>query len=62
VAGGALGVPERVPPGGSRDLAIVNRGGSTADVLALAGEIEKQVYGKFGIRLRREPVVVRYKP
>jgi UDP-N-acetylmuramate dehydrogenase len=43
-------------------LAIVNRGGSTADVLALAGEIEKQVYGKFGIRLRREPVVVRYKP
>lgn len=43
-------------------LAIVNRGGRTADVLALAGEIEMQVSGKFGIRLEREPVVVRYKP
>jgi len=43
-------------------LAIVNRGGTTADVLALAGEIEEQVYGKFGVRLQREPVVVRYKP
>ena len=43
-------------------LAIVNRGGKTADVMALAGEIEKQVHGKFGIRLEREPVVVRYRP
>jgi UDP-N-acetylmuramate dehydrogenase len=43
-------------------LAIVNRGGSTADVMALAHEIETQVYGKFRIRLRREPVVVRYRP
>ncbi|HEX7572479.1 MAG TPA: UDP-N-acetylmuramate dehydrogenase, partial [Bacteroidota bacterium] len=43
-------------------LAIVNRGGTTADVMALAGEIEERVYGKFGIRLQREPVVVRYKP
>ena len=43
-------------------LAIVNRGGKTADVMALAGEIEEQVYGKFGIRLEREPVVVPYRP
>jgi UDP-N-acetylmuramate dehydrogenase len=43
-------------------LAIVNRGGSAADVMALAGEMEEGVYGKFGIRLAREPVVVRYKP
>lgn len=40
-------------------LAIVNRGGSTQDVLALAEEIENQVGRKFGIRLAREPVVVR---
>jgi UDP-N-acetylmuramate dehydrogenase len=43
-------------------LAIVNRGGSTADVLALAGDIERQVERQFGIRLSREPVVVRYSP
>jgi UDP-N-acetylmuramate dehydrogenase len=43
-------------------LAIVNRGGTTADVMALAAKIEEQVYGKFRIRLRREPVIVRYKP
>jgi UDP-N-acetylmuramate dehydrogenase len=43
-------------------LAIVNRGGSTSDVMALAAKIEEQVYRQFGIRLQREPVVVRYKP
>ena len=43
-------------------LAIVNRGGSTEDVMALEGEIRKQVYAKFGIRLEREPVVVPYRP
>jgi UDP-N-acetylmuramate dehydrogenase len=43
-------------------LAIVNRGGRTRDVMALAGEIEQEVERKFGIRLAREPVVVRYKP
>ena len=43
-------------------LAIVNRGGNTADVLALAWEIEHQVYRQFGIHLKREPVVVRYRP
>ncbi|HUI08720.1 MAG TPA: UDP-N-acetylmuramate dehydrogenase [Bacteroidota bacterium] len=39
-------------------LAIVNRGGSTAEVLALAGEIERRVEEMFGVRLRREPVIV----
>ena len=39
-------------------LAIVNRGGSTADVLALAGEIERRVNELFGVPLRREPVIV----
>ncbi|HMK39578.1 MAG TPA: hypothetical protein VK569_09570 [Bacteroidota bacterium] len=43
-------------------LAIINRGGNTAGVLSLAEEIERQVYAKFGIRLKREPVVVRYRP
>jgi UDP-N-acetylmuramate dehydrogenase len=42
-------------------LAIVNRGGRTADVMALALEIEEEVYRKFGIRLEREPVVVPYR-
>ena len=39
-------------------LAIVNRGGSTAEVLALAAEIERRVEELFGVRLRREPVIV----
>ena len=43
-------------------LAIVNRGGSTSDVMALAGKIGEQVYRKFGIRLQREPVVVPFRP
>jgi UDP-N-acetylenolpyruvoylglucosamine reductase len=30
--------------------------------MGLAGEIEEAVERKFGIRLAREPVVVRYKP
>jgi UDP-N-acetylmuramate dehydrogenase len=43
-------------------LAIVNRGGTASDVLALAGDIEEQVFRKFGVRLEREPVVVRFRP
>ena len=54
-AGGA-GISEHLA------LAIVNRGGKTSDVMGLAGEIEEAVERKFGIRLAREPVVVRYKP
>ena len=40
-------------------LALVNYGGSTADLLALAAEIERGVQEKFGIELEREPVLVR---
>jgi len=39
-------------------LALVNVGGTTADLLALATEIERAVHERFGIRLEREPVVV----
>jgi UDP-N-acetylmuramate dehydrogenase len=39
-------------------LALVNLGGTTADLLALAASIERAVYERFGIRLEREPVVV----
>jgi UDP-N-acetylmuramate dehydrogenase len=43
-------------------LAIVNRGGTTSDVLALATEIEKGVELTFGVQLRREAVVVMNTP
>jgi len=39
-------------------LALVSAGGTTADLLALATEIERAVRERFGIRLEREPVVV----
>lgn len=39
-------------------LALVNAGGTTADLLALAEEIERAVVERFGIRLEREPVLV----
>ncbi len=39
-------------------LALVNRGGTTAQLLALAEEIERAVFEKFGVRLEREAVVV----
>jgi len=39
-------------------LAIVNCGGTAKEILALAEEIEKGVYNRFGIRLEREPVIV----
>jgi len=39
-------------------LALVNRGGTTAQLLALAAAIERRVEERFGIRLEREPVVV----
>jgi UDP-N-acetylmuramate dehydrogenase len=42
----------------NHSLAIINCGGTTRDVLALAAEIEKRVLEKFGIRLVREAVVV----
>jgi UDP-N-acetylmuramate dehydrogenase len=43
-------------------LAIVNRGGRTSDVIALACEIEEGVKRRFGVQLEREPVVVPSRP
>lgn len=43
-------------------LALVNRGGTTGELLALAGEIQERVYERFGARLEVEPVVVPYEP
>jgi UDP-N-acetylmuramate dehydrogenase len=39
-------------------LALVNFGGTTAELVALAEEIERGVKEKFGITLTREPVVI----
>ena len=40
-------------------LALVNRGGATADqVLAFAGEIQQAVRDIFGVRLEAEPALV----
>jgi UDP-N-acetylmuramate dehydrogenase len=41
-------------------LALVNHGGSTRELLALAREIEQGVFKTFAIRLEREPVVVKF--
>jgi UDP-N-acetylmuramate dehydrogenase len=49
------------PVGLSRQhaLAIVNRGGGTArEVIDLAGEIHRSVFGRFGVRLRVEPALL----
>ena len=43
-------------------LALVNRGGTAGELLALAGEIERRVEEVFGVRLEREPVVVEAGP
>jgi UDP-N-acetylmuramate dehydrogenase len=43
---------------GAHALALINCGGTTGDLLALAGAIEAAVLQTFGLRLQREPVVV----
>lgn len=48
---GGVGISER------HALALVNRGGTTRQVLALAGEIRDAVEQTFGIRLVQEPVL-----
>ena len=39
-------------------LALVNYGGTSRELLALAGDIQDAVQSRFGIRLEREPIVV----
>ncbi len=39
-------------------LALVNRGGTTKDLLELAEEIQSKVFDKFGIMMVKEPVVI----
>ena len=40
-------------------LALVNRGGTTKELLALADEIKNTVFGKFGIKLNIEPFIIK---
>ena len=50
---------DRVSLSTKHTLAITNRGGaSTADLVALASEIQHGVHEKFGVRLVNEPVLV----
>jgi UDP-N-acetylmuramate dehydrogenase len=43
---------------GKHTLALTNRGGTTADLLALAREVRDGVHARFGVTLRPEPVLV----
>ena len=50
---------DRVALSGKHTLALTNRGdGTTADLLALAGEVRRGVWNRFGIALENEPVLV----
>ena len=50
---GAVGISRR------HSLAIVNRGGATAnDIILLKNQIQRAVFDRFGIELRPEPVFV----
>ena len=43
---------------GKHTLALTSRGGTTADLLALAREVRDGVHERFGVTLRPEPVLV----
>lgn len=49
---GGVGVSEH------HALALINRGGTTRELLDLAAAVQRRVYERFGVRLEREPVVV----
>ncbi len=53
---GGAGISER------HTLALVNRGGTARDLLALAEEIRVGVARRFGVQLQPEPVIVPYDP
>lgn len=56
---GHAGPGGRVALSGKHTLALTNRGGgSTADLLALAGEVRAGVQAAFGVSLHPEPVLV----
>jgi UDP-N-acetylmuramate dehydrogenase len=50
---------ERVSLSTKHTLALTNRGtATTADLLALAGEVRRGVHARFGVRMENEPVLV----
>lgn len=55
---GFQGPGGRVAVSGKHALALVNRGGTTADLLALARRIRDGVQDRFDVRLHPEPVLV----
>jgi UDP-N-acetylmuramate dehydrogenase len=42
----------------NHSLALINRGGTTVELLALAADIQARVRETFGVELEREPVIV----
>ena len=54
---GAVGISHK------HSLAIVNRGGATAqEIMVLKNEIEQRVFDVLGVRLQPEPVFVGFRP
>jgi UDP-N-acetylmuramate dehydrogenase len=55
---GYQGQGGRVAVSGKHTLALTNRGGSTADLIALAREIRDGVRAAFGVTLHPEPLLI----